>query len=293
MTALKCSTKEDVVPPGITNRVLVTGARGRVARAVAGLLSSKYQLVLTDLPSSSGEETAEGYLPADLMDFAQVVPLMEGVDMVVHLAVVAGVLYEDRAEPGPLEVDSFEEAVLRINPMTTYHVFEAARRAGVRRIIYGSSLTIQLGDLNTPHFSESGPAEPQSVYACSKLLGENLARLYHRLHGMETLSLRIGQPFPLVPRLDLGWRHNFRARSVSVAVEDIAGAIAAAISSPIPHGVFNVVSESDNPRVDLEGARKMGYQPRYKFSGDGLSQREDGNGDWHLVSPTSSLKSNE
>jgi len=293
VTTFNSSVKESEKRPGAGQRVLITGARGRVAVAVAGLLSSKYQLVLTDLPSAVSEETAEKYLPADLMDFAQVVPLMEGIDTVVHLAVAAGVLYENRAEPGPLEVDSFEEAVLRVNPMTTYHVFEAARRAGVRRIIYASSLTIQLGDLDSPRFSESAPAEPQSVYACSKLLGENLARLYHRLHGMETLSLRIGQPFPLVPRFDLVWRHNFRARSVSVAVEDIAGAIDAAISSPIPHGVFNVVSESDNPRVDLEGARKMGYLPRYKFSGDGLSQREDGNGDWHLVSPTSSLKSNE
>lgn len=293
MTALDSSTKESAKSDRASKRVLITGARGRVAAAIAGILSPKYELVLTDLPSPTGEEPADKYLPADLMDFAQVVPLMEGIDTVVHLAVVAGVLYGNRVTPGPLEIDPFDEAVLRINPVTTHHVFEAARRTGVRRVVYASSLTTQLGNLDAPYFSESGPAEPQSVYACSKLFGENLARLYHRLHGMEILSLRIGQPFPLVPRLDLGWRYNFRARSVSVAVEDIAHAIDAAISSPICHGVFNVVSESDNPRVDLESSRTMGYQPQYKFSEEGLHQRENGGGDWRLTSPTPPQKSNE
>lgn len=225
------------------------------------------------------------------MDFAQVVPLMEGVDTVVHLAVVAGVLYKNRTAPGPMEVDSFDEAVLRVNPMTTYNVFEAARRAGVRRIIYASSLTVQLGDPNVGCFSESGPIEPKNVYACTKQLGENLARLYHRQHGMEILSLRIGQPFPLQPALDLTWRHNLRARSVYVAVEDVARAIDAAISSPVVHGVFNVVSESDNPRADMASARKMGYQPRYRFSREGLSIKEEGTENWRLISPTDLLES--
>ena len=190
------------------------------------------------------------------MDFPQVVALIEGVDVVVHLAVVAGVNYENRAEPGPTEVDSSDEAVLRVNPTSAYHVFEAARRAGVRRVVYASSLTIQLADLNRPDFRESSYPAPSNLYACTKLFGESLASVYQHQYGMEMISLRIGQPFPVGTKTDDVWRHSLRARSLSVTMEDVGRAVEAGVFADVPGGIFNVVSGSDNPGMDLTAARR-------------------------------------
>lgn len=267
-------------------RVLITGAKGRVAGPVIERLSRSCHVIPTDLRPASEQDVLSGYREADLMDFPQVVALMEGVDVVVHLAVVAGVNYENRAEPGPTEVDSFDEAVLRVNPTSTYHVFEAARRAGVRRVIYASSLTIQLADLNRPDFRESSYPAPKNLYACTKLFGESLASVYQRQHGMEMISLRIGQPFPVGTKTDEVWRNSLRARSIFVTMEDVGRAVEAGVFADVAGGIFNVVSESDNPRVDLTAARGLGYVPLNRFSAEGLFAREAEGGDWNLISPT-------
>ena len=277
---------EAALPEDGVRRVLLTGAGGRIGRAVSRHLTKSFSVTGTDLLVPQSQNDHAGFRQADLMDFAQVVPLMENIDAVVHLAVVAGVDFANRPPPGPLEVDSYDAAALRVNPATTHHVFEAARRGGVRKIIYGSSLTVQLGDLECPHFLESGAANPQSVYACTKLFGENLATIYQREHGLEILSLRIGQPYPLVPEQDAKWRHNRRARSIFVTMDDIARAVECALLAEGESGVFNVVSDSDNPRVDLAAARRLGYVPHDRFSAEGLFHRESPEGEWVLVSPT-------
>jgi len=266
-------------------KILITGGKGNLAAPIYRELAGCGEVILTDV-SPTGENETVLYHQADLTDFPRVLELMKGIDTVVHLAVVSGKDYSKDSILGPSDLAPYLEKVLQVNPRIAYHVFEAARRAGVRRIVYASSLTIYYGDKTRPSYHESDPPDPQNLYACTKLFGENLARMYHRDFGLETLSLRIGQPFPYYSSLDLGWRENSRYRSSSVTVEDIGRAVAAAVKSKETSGIFNVVSDSDNPRYDLTNSRRMGYVPSGRFTEEGLFHRTSEKAPWVLESPT-------
>ena len=266
-------------------KILVTGGKGGLAVPISRELAGCGEVILTDVSPAGGDERA-AYHQADLTDFPRVLELMQGIDTVVHLAVVAAKNYAEAPPLGPSELDPYHEKILRVNPRIAYHVFEAARRAGVRRIVYASSLTIYYGDKTRPSYHESDLPDPQNLYACTKLFGENLARIYHRDFGLETLSLRIGQPFPGHPLHDDVWRDNRRARSSYVTLEDIGRAVAAAVKSAETSGIFNVVSDSDNLRFELESSRRMGYVPSGRFTEQGLFRRTSEEAPWVMESPT-------
>jgi hypothetical protein len=73
---------------------------------------------------------------------------------------------------------------------------------------------------------------------------------------MEMISLRIGQAFPGGTKTDDGWRHSLRARTLSVTMEDVGRAVEAGVFADVPGGIFNMVSGSDNPGMDLTAARR-------------------------------------
>lgn len=253
--------------------VLVTGARGRLAGEIIRAMRRDFACRLTDRTAPDGD--CSGCLPADLTDFSQVYPrLTEGVEAVVHLAIASK--RDLPTDPSPLEISPFEERTMAVNVQGTYHVFEAARRAGVKRIVFLSSMTVFHGDKHLPRYETGTPLNPQNLYACTKIFGENLGTVYARDHGMSVISLRIGQPYPTVPELDALWRTSKRARSHFVAQEDIAEAVVCALRTDVWTGIFNIVSASDNQRVDLAPAARIGYQPRYHFSDAGLQTRDDG-----------------
>jgi len=266
-------------------KILVTGGKGGLAVPISRELAGCGEVILADVSPAGGDERA-AYHQADLTDFPRVLELMQGIDTVVHLAVVAAKNYPEGSLLGPSELDPYHEKILRVNPRIAYHVFEAARRAGVRRIVYASSLTIYYGDKTRPSYHESDLPDPQNLYACTKLFGENLARIYHRDFGLETLSLRIGQPFPGHPLHDDVWRDNRRARSSYVTLEDIGRAVAAAVKSAETSGIFNVVSDSDNLRFELESSRRMGYVPSGRFTEQGLFRRTSEEAPWVMESRT-------
>ena len=266
-------------------KILVTGGKGGLAVPISRELTGCGEIILTDVSPAVGDESL-AYQQADLTDFPRVFQLMQGIDTVVHLAVVSGKDYPTGSLLGPSELEPYFEKILQVNPRIAYHVFEAARRAGVRRIVYASSLTIYFGDKTRPSYHESDLPDPQNLYACTKLFGENLARIYHRDFGLETLSLRIGQPFPGHPSHDDFWRDNRRARSSYGTLQDIGRAVAAAVKSAETSGIFNVVSDSDNLRFELESSRRMGYVPSGRFTEQGLFRRISEEAPWIMESPT-------
>lgn len=246
--------------------VLVTGAKGRVARRVLPLLAPHFPLVLSD--RGPGEGLAS-YRQADITDFEACRAVMEGVDTVLHLAIAS-------PESGSGGLSVTDEAMLDVNIRGALHLYEAARLAGVRRVVFVSSLTAHLGNKERIWYDEQTPLEPLNLYACTKIFGENLARLYYREYGLSSLCLRLGQPYPLSSELDDIWRANKRIRSFFVTIEDIARAIVCALETKMDFGIYNIVSASDNPRVDLAPSGALGYVPRGYFCDEGLLWIEGG-----------------
>ena len=253
-------------------RVLLTGALGNIGRRVIQGLGADFELVPTDIRCS--EEGPE-ILVADLMDFAQVDRLMDGMDAIVHLAVTNA---ENRAATDtPGKIDPVDERLLRVNTTSTFHVLEAARRHGIKRVVYASSMTVLLGDRHRESYDSTTPLEPSNLYACTKHFGENLARQSWRNCGLSTICLRIGQPTPVGHLFDDLWQTNKRARSWFVEIGDIVRGISCALRTATPSGVYPLVSASDNPRVVWQETQKaIGYVPRAYFSDSGLSFHENG-----------------
>ena len=163
-------------------KLVVTGASGKAGRAVvAELLWHEHDVLGVD--AIAPEEEVTPSLQADLTDFGQTVECLAGAEAVVHLAAIPA--------PG-IRTD---ETTFETNIRSTYNVFEAARVLGLARVVWASSETI-LGlpfDREQPAYApidEEHPPYPESSYALSKLLGEELGRQFHRWNGTPHVALR-------------------------------------------------------------------------------------------------------
>jgi nucleoside-diphosphate-sugar epimerase len=162
--------------------VVVTGGTGKAGRAVVrDLVEHGYDVLNVDLRRPM--EDASAFLQADLTDFGQTIAALHGAEAVVHLGAIPA--------PG-LQT---EEVTFRTNITSTYNVFEAARLLGLRRVVWASSETT-LGlpfDRQPPIYApidEDHPLFPESSYALSKVLGEEMARQFNRWTGIPAIGLR-------------------------------------------------------------------------------------------------------
>jgi nucleoside-diphosphate-sugar epimerase len=157
--------------------VLVTGGSGKLGRAcVRELVEHGYDVTNVDLAASPDELCP--LVRADLSDFGQALEALAGVDerpaadAVVHLAAI----------PAPGLVPNAE--AFRINTLSTYNVFEAARRLGVRNVVWASSETVLGLPFDTPPpyipVDERYAGRPESAYSLTKLLGETMAEQFCR-----------------------------------------------------------------------------------------------------------------
>jgi nucleoside-diphosphate-sugar epimerase len=168
-----------------SRRVVVTGARGKLGRAVVReFVASGYQVVGVDLAPGDPVDGVR-FVRADLREFGEVVELLTGID-----DVFGGTPGRTGAEPpvGVVHLGATPAPGLRPNAATwrdntaaTYNVFSAARLAGVTRVVFASSETL-LGlpfeQVPPPHLpvDESYPVRPQSSYSLSKAVDEEVAR---------------------------------------------------------------------------------------------------------------------
>jgi len=163
-------------------KVVVTGSSGKAGRAVvAELLEHGHDVTGVDLRAPA--EEADSFVAADVTDFGQTVECLAGADAVVHLAAIPA--------PGLRTA----ETTFRTNIVSTFNVFEAARLLDLARVVWASSETI-LGlpfEREQPAYApidEEHPAYPESSYALSKLLGEELGRQLHRWTRTPHVALR-------------------------------------------------------------------------------------------------------
>ena len=226
------------------DRILVTGAAGYLGRLVRASLRGRVPHVrLTDIapmdPASGGEELH----PCDLADAAGIARALEGVDAVVHLG-------------ASLNVDDWPQT-LAINIAGTYNVFEAARRAGARRVVYASSHHAVGMYPTTQQIGIDVPLRPDSLYGLSKCFGENLAHYCWDKFGLEAVCLRIGSAKPAAVER--------REYATWLSEPDFERLLLASLSAPAV-GFSVAYGMSDNGEVwwDNTDAAHLGFEPADK-----------------------------
>lgn len=169
------------------NSVLVTGGRGFIGRAAGKLLQrSGYRVISLDRDEASeaAETDEQEEIACDLSDAAQLRTVFERerIDGIIHLA---GIL-PTAARRNPL-------LATQVNVQGSANVLEMARQFGVRRVVFGSSLSIY-GTYSAEHTVwELDRAAPEDLYAAAKLYVEQLGMAYRDCHGVDFVSLRIGR----------------------------------------------------------------------------------------------------
>jgi len=176
-------------------KVLVTGGAGFIgSNIVRRLLDLAYEpVVFDDLSSGFAENLLPDvpFVEADVRDGAAVVDAAAGCDMIIHLAASVG---NARSIDDPVK-DS------QINVLGTLNVLQAARRHGLRRIVFSSSAGI-FGELKTLPIAEDHPQDPDSPYGTSKLAAEKMCLVYNKLYGMRNVCLRYFNVYGVNQRFD-------------------------------------------------------------------------------------------
>ena len=222
-------------------KIVVTGGSGKAGRwVVADLREHGHEVLNVD---NRHDGSPHGLCAvADLTDPGQALELISGADAVVHLAAIPAPGIRSEAE------------TFRINSLSTYNVFAAAVATGVDRVVWASSETVLGLPFDTPPLfapiDETIEPRPETSYALSKLLGEEIAAQLSRRSGIPFLGLRISnimepddyQSFP-------GYWDDPRLRKWNlwgyVDVRDVAAAIRLGLGAELKGSEIAIVAAAD------------------------------------------------
>jgi len=223
-------------------RVVITGSMGSVAGLLVPRLARSFDLTLVSRrpPVCDPPE----HLQIDLDDVEGLVGACEGADAVVHLA-------------GESHTFATWDQLVGPNVTGLVNLFEAARRAGVMKVVFASSNHVTgMYDLEKQWPIGPGqPIRPDSPYGVTKAFGEAMGRYYSDNFGIAVICLRIGWA--------LERPHNEVARFMWLSPDDLARLVTGALLSTVRFGIYYGVSDNtqrhwaiDNAQVDL------GYEPQ-------------------------------
>jgi len=224
------------------DRLLLTGAAGGLGRQLRGRLKANCRVLRVSDKADLGVAAAgEEVVQADLADAAAVHSLLQGVDAVVHLG---GVSTEAPFEP-----------ILQANIVGLYHLYEAARKHGVKRVVFASSNHVTGFYRQGETIDAHAPPRPDGLYGLSKAFGEDLSRLYFDRYGIETACLRIGSSFP-EPK-------DRRMLATWLSYDDLHRLVSACLSTPVlDHSIVFGMSDNSLSWWDNRRARHVGYRPQ-------------------------------
>lgn len=225
----------------MNRRVVLTGAGGRIGRAIFPLLPADWDVLRTDL-EASGDIAALDVTDADACH-----RVFAGADAVVHLAAV----------PDPAA--SWEQ-LLPANVLGTYHVAEAAAACGVRRLVLASSLHAVSAVSSETQLRESDPLRPGNLYGATKAWAEALGAWLAATTSTSVVALRIGYFSPHRPDPDTvpAWE-----LAAWLSARDAAELVRAAVETGgLTFIVANGISANRYRRADLRDTiEQLGYQP--------------------------------
>lgn len=252
-----------------SRRVLITGSAGRLGRAAVRALTSHGHHVLgfdrVPTPGLPAEQSHIGTLAdVELLNLA-----MAGIDCLIHLAAAP----DDAKFPrgaAPDDGDNFLSDLVPSNIVGAYSVMEAARRAGVPRVVLASTGQVIDGHLraNNVPVTVHIPVKPRYLYACTKVFLESLGQVYAVQHSLAVVAVRLGW----CPR-DLGQvaeiRESHLAQDVFLSPGDAGRFFSAAVAAPDWSG-FRLVYATSQPthllQYDLGPAEALlGYFPQDRW----------------------------
>jgi uronate dehydrogenase len=223
--------------------VLITGAAGRIGTMLRSRLARPDRMLrlLDVVPVEAGP--GEEAVTASVTDITAMTGACHGADAVVHL--------------GGIPSEATWDRILDVNINGAYVVFEAARRAGVPRVVFASS-NHAVGFSPRSKFPVPDYAfpAPDTYYGVSKAAGEALAALYSRRYGMDAICVRILSCFPRPT--------DARMLATWLSPDDAGRLFEACLTAPSPgfRVVFGVSANTRGGWVSLAEARALGYEPR-------------------------------
>lgn len=234
------SEAKSAVP--IDQRVLLTGPTGRIGSVLRSRLAGRYaQLRLGDIVPMGAAGDREELCQMNLDDPASLERACEGIDTVVHLA--------------GQSIEADWPKILNANIAGSYNLFEAARRQGVKRVVFASSHHSAGFYRRERRLDNTSPPRPDSRYGLSKAFGEALGRYYADKFGMSVACIRIG-----VCRTR---PEDVRHLSIWISEADMARLVSRCIEAPTYHFLMLYgISANDRAFWANPDAKQIGYVPQ-------------------------------
>ena len=225
-------------------KVLITGASGDVGTRLRKLLRGVYpDIRISDIKKPADLRADEQFVQADLANMAEVEKAVAGIDGIVHL--------------GGFSVEGPWDTILKSNIVGCYNLFEAAHRAGVKRVIFATSNHAVGFYPRRRKVGSDASVRPDSRYGVSKAFGEALGAMYAYKHGMSVTCLRIGNvadaPIDL-RRLAIWLQPEDLAQLVRIGLEHL----------DIRCEIFYGMSDNERGWWDNAAAFRFGYRPKHK-----------------------------
>jgi len=221
--------------------ILITGAAGDIGTHLRRELAGKYALRLSDVRPIKKLAAGETSARADIARLTDALRITKGVDAIVHM--------------GGFSVEGPWNEILRANIIGLYNVFEAARRNGVKRLLFPTSNHATGFYRRDQIIDHRVYPKPDSRYGVSKVFGEQLGSLYADKYGMEVFCIRIGNvnPAPV----------DKRRLSLWLSPRDLAQLVQIGIEHPdIRFEIVYGVSGNKRSWYDNSNAQRLGYKPQ-------------------------------
>lgn len=226
----------------MTRKLLITGASGVIGSVLLDGLKEHYDVLGTDVEG----DASKGIVPLDVTNEQQLQQHMEGVDTVLHIA-------------WKKDEDDFLGVALPVNVGGAYQIYEAARKHGVRRVIFASSNHAtgfyQVGE----EIDVNDPYRPDSIYGLSKCYIELLGRWYADRYGLSSFNVRIGN-FPGDDR-----PHSERSMHIWISERDMIQLMRCCIEADDDRKYMNLYGTSANTDNYYDIGyleQEIGYKPQ-------------------------------
>jgi uronate dehydrogenase len=226
----------------LPQRLLLTGAAGGLGQVLRQSLKPYAgTLRLSDVAAMAPAGAGEEVVTCNLADKAAVDALVRGCDAIVHL--------------GGVSIERPFEEILEANIKGVFHLYEGARRHGVKRIVFASSNHV-IGFHKQGEVIDADCAKrPDTYYGLSKSYGEDLSRFYFDRYGIETACVRIGSSFPEPKdrRMLVTW----------LSYRDLTELVRCCLVAPrLGHTIVYGVSDNRDKWWDNAKAAHLGYVPQ-------------------------------